>query len=229
MGRENAMWAVLTTRDDWDADTFFASGREEIDRVLGYVDGLGVDVARGSALDFGCGVGRLTRALSAHFTTATGVDIAPAMIEQANELNADMSGCRFVLNGEPHLQVFPDRSFDFIYSNIVLQHMDPALAKGYLREFVRLLTDRGLLVVQLASHPSGAGQSRQPLKRAVRRARELLRPLRRRLSPRMEMHGVARDDVIATLTSAGARVIDIVSDDQAGYHWVGFRYAATKT
>jgi hypothetical protein len=44
----------------------------------------------------------------------------------------------------------------------------------------------------------------------------------------MEMHGVPRDDVVATLTSAGARVIDVVPDDQAGYHWVGFRYAASK-
>jgi SAM-dependent methyltransferase len=228
MGRENAMWAVLTTRDDWDADTFFASGREEIERVMTYVDGLGIDVPTGRALDFGCGVGRLTRALSNHFDSATGVDVAPAMIEQANELNAEVPGCTFVLNGEPHLKVFPDGSFDFIYSNIVLQHMDPALAKGYLREFVRLLTEPGLMVVQVASHPSGAGQSRKPWRRGLRRIRELLRPLRWRLSPRMEMHGVPRDDVVATLTSAGARVIDVVPDDQAGYHWVGFRYAASK-
>ena len=42
---------------------------------------------RDRALDFGCGVGRLTRALGTRFESALGVDISAGMIEQARRLN----------------------------------------------------------------------------------------------------------------------------------------------
>lgn len=46
---------------------------------------LGHPRERGVALDFGCGVGRLTRALAAFFDRATGVDISSSMIEEAKK------------------------------------------------------------------------------------------------------------------------------------------------
>ncbi len=39
------------------------------------------------------------------------------------------------------LRSFQDNSFDFIYSNIVLQHIEPDVSERYVREFVRLLAD----------------------------------------------------------------------------------------
>jgi ubiquinone/menaquinone biosynthesis C-methylase UbiE len=51
-----------------------------------------------------------------------GVDIAPSMIELAEEMNRHGGRCRYVLNGEDNLRVFPESFFDLIYSNITLQH-----------------------------------------------------------------------------------------------------------
>jgi ubiquinone/menaquinone biosynthesis C-methylase UbiE len=53
---------------------------------------------RQSALDFGCGVGRMARSFASQFESYTGVDISEAMIEQAREWNRDCRQCRFILN-----------------------------------------------------------------------------------------------------------------------------------
>ena len=57
-------WAVCTTQGRrfgrWDTDEFFATGEREVAQVLAEAEGLGIPAAHGSALDFGCGLGRLT-------------------------------------------------------------------------------------------------------------------------------------------------------------------------
>jgi len=66
---------------------FFESGLKEINAVMRYVESLGIDVSRRRALDFGCGVGRLTQAIANYFEEVYGVDIALSMIEQATKCN----------------------------------------------------------------------------------------------------------------------------------------------
>ena len=66
-GKEDPLYAVLSRKDakdnKWDVDEFFASGREEIAQALSHLSDLGVKINKGRAMDFGCGVGRLTQAL----------------------------------------------------------------------------------------------------------------------------------------------------------------------
>ena len=87
LGEADPLWAILTNEESegggWDLDAFFASGEAEISSVMAEVDSLGLAFEPGRALDFGCGVGRLTRALGARFGEAHGVDIAPTMLDLA--------------------------------------------------------------------------------------------------------------------------------------------------
>ena len=76
LGRENPFWAILTGNQKWELDQFFLSGDIEVARVIRYIEKLGLRVRRQRALDFGCGVGRLTQALCSHFYRCDGVDIA---------------------------------------------------------------------------------------------------------------------------------------------------------
>src|SRR3712207_4174162 len=93
-------WAALTDdtkrEGDWDRSEFIATGRDEIDRLLRHAAELGVPGGRRAALDFGCGPGRLTRALAGHFESSVGVDASEWMIREARALNADVENCRFV-------------------------------------------------------------------------------------------------------------------------------------
>lgn len=150
------LWAVLSEATKsggrWDVERFFETGVSEIASVFYQLDSRRIDVARGSALDFGCGVGRLTQALAPSFDRVVGVDISTRMLALAEDFNAFPSRVSYVANPHEDLHVFDDRSFDFIISNIVLQHVPPALALTYVGEFFRLLRRGGILVFQLPAH-----------------------------------------------------------------------------
>ena len=126
LGRVDPLWAILTSPEQrcgkWDLREFFACGASEIGHVMQQATRLGFPRYRHAALDFGCGVGRLTRALAEHFDRCVGVDIADSMISHAREWHRDWPTCHFVLNTAGDLRSFEDKSFDLVYSNIVLQH-----------------------------------------------------------------------------------------------------------
>jgi SAM-dependent methyltransferase len=153
LGRVDPLWAILTSADrkggKWDLEEFFQSGRDEIANTMRRAQTLGLPVRREAALDFGCGVGRLTQALCSWFEHCRGVDIAPSMIELARGYNTHGGACEYFLNAHNDLRIFPDDSFDFVYSNIVLQHMEPQYSTSYITEFVRVLRPGGLAVFQV--------------------------------------------------------------------------------
>jgi ubiquinone/menaquinone biosynthesis C-methylase UbiE len=155
------LWAILTHPDRkgsrWDTREFFETGVWEIGRSLEQVTALHPSLRKLRALDFGCGVGRLTQPLAQHFEQAYGVDISPSMIQQANDYNQRGARCQYVLNERSDLHVFPDQHFDFIYSNITLQHMPPRYSRRYIAEFMRVLAPGGALLFQLPSEARDPG------------------------------------------------------------------------
>src|SRR5438094_676221 len=153
LGKDDPLWVVLThpakKGGKWKPDEFFETGTGEIREVLDSVRSLGVELKCGKALDFGCGVGRLSRALSEQFTEVHGVDISPSMITYATAFNRDRPNCHFHLSASDRLETFQDGWFDFVYSNIALQHIEPKYSKQYIREFFRVLRPGGIAVFQL--------------------------------------------------------------------------------
>ncbi len=150
-------WVILTASGKrfgrWNSDEFFATGPPEADALMNRAAQLGHPQERRRALDFGCGLGRVTRALADRFEECVGVDISENMIKRARELNGNIEGVSFVVNRAADLTVFADGSFDFVYSNIVLQHVpDRRAIESYIAEFCRVLRPGGLAVFQLPSH-----------------------------------------------------------------------------
>lgn len=134
----------------WDLDQFFQTGETEIARVIDTAHELGYPSAWDLAMDFGCGVGRLTRPLARRFHKCCGIDISESMISQARELNQEISGCEFILSTQNDLSIFPNEHFDMIYTRYVLQHIPAkAVIKTYLSELLRTTKKGGLLVFQL--------------------------------------------------------------------------------
>jgi len=150
LAERDALWAILTDASKasgkWDIAEFMATGEAEIEVVLSHLAKIGFSPDfDGTALDFGCGVGRLTQPLARRFHSCIGVDISRQMIEKAEALNQFVNCQYIVADSEPRLP-FPDERFSFIYSNIVLQHVPPRFSEQYLREFVRVLAPKGVLV-----------------------------------------------------------------------------------
>jgi SAM-dependent methyltransferase len=211
-GREDPLYAVLTVHDRrggrWDPEEFFARGREEIDRVLAYLAQRDLSVARGAAFDFGCGAGRLSQALGDHFATVVGVDISSSMVDVARGYNRHGDRVRYQVNDRPDLGDFAGDSFDFVYSNITLQHIPPGIALAYVTEFLRILRPGGLAVFQVRIGRRIEPGTLSAILYKVRR--EYLRRLWQRLRGRIpyEMHFVATSQVEEAVARGGGRVLD---------------------
>src|SRR6202035_1236401 len=154
LAEADALWAICTdpskNHSRWTREDLFAAGRKEVAVVLEYAHRLGLCIDKTSpVLDFGCGVGRLTRALAEYFPGCCGVDISPTMIQLAQELNRDIPNCRFLLNESAELPTLPNNHFGFIYTSIVLQHIAPPYSRKYIAELVRVLKPGGMLIFQL--------------------------------------------------------------------------------
>lgn len=177
-GRRNPVSAINSglPTDDW--GEFFASGEDSVARLFEQLALHGITPGPGVALDFGCGAGRLTQALARRFDRAVGVDVAGSMIDLAERFNTLTDRCEYVLNVATDLSVFPDGSFDFACSLIVLQHMECALAERYVGELVRVLRPGGAaafqvpteLLVALPLHAAALGGA-NPYRASIRRAR----------------------------------------------------------
>ncbi len=197
----------------WDRAAFFQSGSHEVATVLTHLEGLGLTVARDApALDFGSGLGRLTVPLAEHFARAVGVDVSASMVSRASELHAGSDRVSFVLNERDDLSSFSDGEFGFVYSNIVLQHLPPGLARRYVQEFVRVVRPDGIVVFQL---PDSFREGWVGWLRTVLRLRTRLRAVVGRPSPEpadhveWEMHGTPEAEVRRWVSVAGAEVVDV--------------------
>jgi SAM-dependent methyltransferase len=225
-GKDDPFWSVLSVRDKqknrWEPQEFLQTGVDEINQVMTHLNELALDVPPRRALDFGCGPGRLTQALAAHFEQVDGVDISPSMIALAERLNQQSDRCRYHLNERDDLSRFADQTFDFVYSSITLQHVGPANARSYLKEFIRVLVPGGVLVFQLPGRQTGwlrrlKAFAPAPMLDAYRR-------LRYHGHPAATMYGIPREDVVRFCESNGVEVIDVQANHEAGSGWESFRY-----
>jgi SAM-dependent methyltransferase len=240
-GREDPYWAVLTEPGKegsrWDTEAFFATGVREVESLLVEVRRLVPSLGAETALDFGCGPGRLTQALARHFASVTGVDIAPSMIAAAERHNRWPERCRYVLNDTGDLRRFADASFDFVCSLITLQHIEPRYARAYIAEFVRVAAPGGAICFQLPAArippEPGASWARRLKARVAEKApparrvyQEIKGAFTRRA--RMEEHAVPEDQVRAVLAAAGAVVAGVRDDSRSSPAWISRCYFAVK-
>lgn len=229
LGHDDPLWAVLSHNDKrggrWQADEFLATGQIEIDNQLAALAPSGYPSRRDLAIDFGCGAGRLSRALAAHFENVIGIDVSASMIRAARRLNADIANIEFRENTGGELAGIDDASVDFVFSHITLQHIPTALALGYVEEFLRILAPGGVAVFQFVESSDESWRGRlfglasnrwlNPLRRLLWRRREVFemhvlpeRALRERLGRHSGMHLLADGE-----------------DGSAGSGWRGRRWS----
>ncbi len=221
LGRKDPMWAILTQAGTdggrWDEAEFMNSGIEFVEWIAAWLSQQGVTVQRGDALDFGCGIGRITQAMAPHFSSVTGVDVSQPMIDLANEKNRFGEQVRYLCNTRPDLSVIPDASLDLVVTAIVLQHMRAEYSLAYLREFLRILRPGGVLFFQLATGELGeSGSSLAPAQEADEEAH-------------MEIHCVPLEDVHDTLKRGGGELVFEEPDRWAGADWESAHFAVRRT
>jgi SAM-dependent methyltransferase len=225
--KQERLWETLAVTDPlWaiasegmaasNVDAFFASGEEEVRRLLALLEELRATVSRGKALDFGCGAGRITRALSSHFDSVVGADHASGMVELARRLNSDIRNAEFVRASDTELASWDGGEFDLVWSVLTLQHVPGRERRArVIEELVRICRPGGLVVFQVPErvalrirfHPF------RVLSRQFPSAASRVTGLR---GHTMTLGALSREDVAATLEAAGADALASVSDNRTG-------------
>jgi ubiquinone/menaquinone biosynthesis C-methylase UbiE len=212
LAKLDPLWTILSDPQKkfggWKPEEFFATGELEAKRVLRMCDSHGLKISYGKFLDFGCGVGRMTRAFSCYFASCTGIDVSENMVNLARDYNRERTHCDFV-SSQSTVLPFSDRTFDFVFSVLVLQHLPTrGMILGFIGEFVRVAKENGVIVFQV---PIGV-----PLRRRIQLRRRLWAALSFLAIPKswlfkaglapIQINGVSQQQVEEVATSKGARV-----------------------
>jgi SAM-dependent methyltransferase len=215
----------------WDVADFLATGQRDAERALAEAAAHGLPRKWRRALDFGCGVGRVTRVLAERFDDVLGLDISPTMVARARRLD-DTGRVRYKVGAQGDLDALPTEDFDFLISLLVLQHLpEPADVEEVIGALTRLLAPGGAFLLQVPSElpPRRRIQSR-------RRAYGVLRSLglpapvllgRLRLDP-IRTTALSEERVAAAVESAGGSLLSSQADDASGPHVPSRRYVVTR-
>jgi len=215
LGQEDAHWSVITDAKfrkgsiSDHLDDFFAMGEDDIARVEAALNRVNSSLYLiNSALDFGCGVGRLSIPLSKRCKHVLGVDISSAHLREAKAniqreglTNLDLSLIGSV-NAIRELQ-----EFELVFSLLVLQHNSPPVMLEILKALSSRVSGSGYLYLQAQTYRTGYEYNSES---------DLKNP-----STEMAMHVLPQDVFLQTIQDAGLTILEVSEDGSA---WdLGFR------
>jgi SAM-dependent methyltransferase len=202
---------------------FFASGEEHVAHVLKIVhERIDPGYQPTSALDFGCGVGRVLIPLARLCGETVGVDVSDAMLSEArrNCDDRELSNVELISTLD---ELADDRQFDLVHTYIVLQHVARKRGMEILSKLVdRLATGGvGVLHVQYARTASplrkGANWARKHVP-GVNDVANVVQGVPRR-TPLMQMNVYFADEIFRLLYARGCRelVVRLGATETGGY------------
>jgi 2-polyprenyl-3-methyl-5-hydroxy-6-metoxy-1,4-benzoquinol methylase len=212
LGRSEPYWSVLSAErfcmksiQAHEAE-FFESGAN-LDRLIDvFCQRTSVAAPRGTCVELGCGVGRVTRFLSRRFRRVIGVDVSEGNLKLA-ESYLQKEGATNVswllLRELEQLQALEE--FDFFFSTIVLQHNPPPVIAWILKLVLRKLRPRGAFLFQVPTQTPGYSFDIDAY---------LARPEAAGAS--YEMHALPMSTVLDIIADCGARAKEVVADDMTG-------------
>lgn len=135
-------------------ERFFETGRRHVAESLAAIESfLGADYECRAALDYGCGVGRVTLPLAERCEHVYGVDVSPSMLREAerNARRMELGNVDWIpaerldeLSG----------AYDLVHSFLVFQHIPVREGERIFAKLVRGLRPGGVGSIQVALRPS---------------------------------------------------------------------------
>jgi SAM-dependent methyltransferase len=138
--RRNAAFYICRSAAESPA-AFEESGRRDLEDII--LPGLDLSPAT-VAVEIGCGIGRLARALAPRVAKVYAGDVSPEMLARAREYCAGHDNIE-ILRIDASLEGVPSGAADLVYSHLVFQHVPRVkFIRAYVREARRVLKPGGV-------------------------------------------------------------------------------------
>ncbi|TAD75095.1 MAG: class I SAM-dependent methyltransferase [Sphingomonadales bacterium] len=209
-GERDPYYGVLTSpqfrKDKISANRqiFFDDGQAFVGHWLTEIERHFGGLPRGRALDFGCGVGRLTIPLSDHFESVTGLDISQGMLNEARHNSADRN-IEYLLSDDTLSLV--DGTFDFVNSIMVLQHIPVARGMAIMSKLLARVRKGGACLIQVSTKRNHGlwDELRYRFRHHLPGGQAMMNLLERRAAdtPVMQMNEYSIDAVLALFRAHG--------------------------
>jgi trans-aconitate methyltransferase len=219
-GRIDPYRAVLFERkykrDALDENTFqefFKTGKEHVECLMEKLSQLNPKLSLDTAVDFGCGVGRLVIPLAGRFQKVIGVDVSPDMLNESRK-NCSRFGvfnAEFALSDDLVSRV--PLGVQLVHSFLVLQHIPVGRGLSICANLIKRLAPGGAcaLHVPIDRDPSLLKKLVYFGKHVVPPSRYLLNFLQRKTlnEPLMQVNPYPIRAMYEVLASAGMRDISL--------------------
>jgi SAM-dependent methyltransferase len=160
LGETEPYWSVVTSEKFKQAniqqalDQFYDSGMYDATRLFRTLERNNIDyMTFNSCLEYGCGLGRVTRWLSEKFDIIYGYDISLPHLKSAESY---LNGKHIKNTLLRHIKYIKDilslPKVDLVYSILVLQHNPPPLMSLIIREFIKSLNPGGVALFQVPTY-----------------------------------------------------------------------------
>ncbi len=213
LGATEPHWSVLTNEQfrqkhiAENEEAFYQSGKHHVDALWRSLQRVGVDPgAFSSCLEYGCGLGRVTRWLAERFDTVYGYDISSAHLQGAGNYLSRAGIDNVVLQTVTSPgEVENLAAVDVVYSLIVLQHNPPPVIALIVRGLLAALNPGGVAYFQVPTYQRDyAFSSTKYLSAALSAEKEI------------EMHVLPQSEIFAIASQSGAQVLEVFEDACTG-------------
>jgi cyclopropane fatty-acyl-phospholipid synthase-like methyltransferase len=200
-GSTEPFWSVLTNEifksnnfTENNKEYFFQSGQNEVAKLEKILNEHQTTFKNKVCLDFGCGVGRLTKHLVPLCSEIYGFDISEQHLKIAKE---NAPGAKFYL--VENFDKFPKIDYrpDIIFSVMALQHNRPELIKNYTKLLLEMLNSEGLALLHIPYSIENYVAYNDNLNR-------------------MEMHGLSKKEFISLVKEHSCSVESIIETKYCG-------------
>lgn len=219
LGDEEPFFGVFThaqyLRENLNTESeteFFESGVRDVQGLLATLRHRFGPFEPRSALDFGCGVGRLTRALAQVTGDAVGIDISDGMLREARRRTPPNASFE---------KVRPDRLFDWLVSLIVFQHIPPKRGYVILADLLSALAPGGCVSLHFALWRDAEHQEAAGARFSIEESHVRFNPSKGVVEHpvgHVSMFDYDLSVIVALFVRAGINEVHFAHTDHGGYH-----------
>ena len=187
-------------------EQFYETGQPDVARVQRTLERNGVEMAQlRTCLEYGCGLGRVTRWLAPHFDQLYAYDISLPHLEYIQDYLRQREVNNVVvkqIQSVDDLTAMP--SVDFVYSLVVLQHNPPPVIALLLKRLLQALNPGGYAYFQTPTYRMNDRFCLDVYLQNEGQRQE------------MEMHVLPQSAVFQIAQQTGAQVVEVLEDGHTG-------------